>query len=153
LRASSEDSTPMFVVLCLHKRLSVTWAGRKDLCHLKLYIWSFTILNQNGTLFKFSVCSLRLARRSELPCNPSFPFTPGADFSYIFSAENHFPRKIPRNFLEKRLIKSFSPTFSGGKFSAEFSPKFSSGKNVLKIGPSWKIVIKACSCLKKKKYW
>jgi hypothetical protein len=33
---------------------------------------------------------------------------PGADFSYIFSAENRFPRKIPRNFLEERFFKTFS---------------------------------------------
>jgi hypothetical protein len=26
---------------------------------------------------------------------------PGADFSYIFSAENDFPRKIPWNLLKK----------------------------------------------------
>jgi hypothetical protein len=30
----------------------------------------------------------------------------------------------------------FSPTFFGGKFSAEFFPKFSPEKNEQKIGPS-----------------
>jgi hypothetical protein len=66
----------------------------------------------------------------------------GPIFRTFFSAENHFPRKIPRNFLEKRFFKTcfrgkfhFFPTFWGGKFSAEFSLKFSPEKNVRKIDP------------------
>jgi hypothetical protein len=34
--------------------------------------------------------------------------TRGRFFVHFFSAENHFPRKIPRNFLEKRFLKTFS---------------------------------------------
>jgi hypothetical protein len=37
----------------------------------------------------------------------------GPIFRTIFSAENHFPWKIPRNFLEKRFFKKFSR----GKFN------------------------------------
>jgi hypothetical protein len=32
----------------------------------------------------------------------------GPIFRTFFSTENHFPRKIPRNFLEKRFFKTFS---------------------------------------------
>jgi hypothetical protein len=79
-----------------------------------------------------------------------FTKTSGADFSNIVSAENHFPRKIPRNFLEKTIFQNFFrgkfhffPNILGGKFSAEFSPKFSPKfspvKNVQEIDPrsSW----------------
>jgi hypothetical protein len=53
----------------------------------------------------------------------------GANFSYIFSAENHFPQKIPWNLLKKMIFQNFFrgklqffPTFFwGGEFSAEFS--------------------------------
>jgi hypothetical protein len=62
----------------------------------------------------------------------------GPIFRTFFSTENHFPRKIPRNFLDKWFFEiffcgkfNFSQHFLGGKFSAEFSPE----KNVRKIGP------------------
>jgi hypothetical protein len=52
-----------------------------------------------------------------------------------------FPRKIPRNFLEKQFFKTFCaensifPNIFGGKFSAEFSPKFSLEKMYEKSTP------------------
>jgi hypothetical protein len=66
----------------------------------------------------------------------------GPIFRTFFSAENHFPRKIPQNILEIQFFKTFSAENSifsqhfWGKFSAEFSPKFSPEKNVRKIDPS-----------------
>jgi hypothetical protein len=52
------------------------------------------------------------------------PKSSGADFSYIFSAENSaefLGKTIFQNFF--RVKFHFIPTFLGGKFSAEFSPK------------------------------
>jgi hypothetical protein len=34
--------------------------------------------------------------------------TLGPIFRTFFSVENHFPQKIPRNFLEKQFFKTFS---------------------------------------------
>jgi hypothetical protein len=55
----------------------------------------------------------------------------GPIFRTFFSAENHFPRKIPRNFLEKRFLKTFSaensiffPTFLGENFPRNFPQNF-----------------------------
>jgi hypothetical protein len=68
----------------------------------------------------------------------------GPIFRTFFSAKNHFPRKIPRNFLGKtnsaeflgktifqnffRGKLQFFPTFLGENFSVEFSAKFSPEK-------------------------
>jgi hypothetical protein len=55
----------------------------------------------------------------------------GPIFRTFFSAENHFPRKIPRNFLEKRFFKAFFrgkfnffPTFLGENFPRNFPRNF-----------------------------
>jgi hypothetical protein len=48
---------------------------------------------------------------------------PGEDFSYIFSAENHFPRKIPRKIFPQKCWKKIE--FSAEKFlTNHFSKKF-----------------------------
>jgi hypothetical protein len=63
----------------------------------------------------------------------------GRFFVHSFSAENHFPRKIPRNFLEKRFFKTFSAENSifsqhfWGKIFRGIFPEIFPGKNVRKI--------------------
>jgi hypothetical protein len=66
---------------------------------------------------------------------------PGPIFRTFFSTENHFPRKILRNFLEKRFFKTFSAEnsiffqhFWGKIFGGIFRGIFPR-KNVRKIGP------------------
>jgi hypothetical protein len=79
-----------------------------------------------------------------------FTNSSGADFWYIFFAENPFPRKIPRNFLEKRVFVTFSAEnsiFSQhflGKIFREIFRGIFPGKNVRKIGP-WSSPWFACA--------
>jgi hypothetical protein len=62
-----------------------------------------------------------------------FTNSSGADFSHIFSTENHFPPKIPWNFLEKLFLRKipFFPTFWGvGKIFRGIFPEIFPRKNV-----------------------
>jgi hypothetical protein len=108
-----------------------------------VYFWQFFENNRRSPNFwpllsRGKSCVVILTKHDCAPFCAIFSQTHhGPIFLYIFSAENHFPRKNPRNFLEKRFFITFSSEYSifsqrfWGKIFREIFP----GKNVQKIGP------------------
>jgi hypothetical protein len=89
-------------------------------------------------------------------------------FFVLLSTENHFPQKIPWNFLEKRFFEAFSaensifPNIIGENFSRNFTQNFPRKKMCDKSAPGhsdfkptvparWKETIHVCLVRHQKK--